>query len=82
MATPFKGFKSDAGKLFDTALEAWCGDLDDWLAKSVENAAERGKIAKAIRDDIGNGNHLTAIIAGIKASMPPKVEAACDRAVA
>ncbi len=70
MASPAKGFKSDNGKWFDNALDAWSEDLDQWLARSVENVAERAKIAKAVRDDIENGNHLSAIIAGIKATLP------------
>lgn len=70
MASPAKGFKSENGKWFDTALEAWTEDLDQWLARSIENVAERGKIAKGIREDIENGNHLSAIIAGLKASLP------------
>lgn len=69
MATPAKGFKSDNGKWFDNALDAWCEDLDQWLARSIDNVAERAKIAKSIREDIENGNHLSAIIAGIKASI-------------
>lgn len=70
MATAFQGFKSEAGRLFDNALDAWADDLDQWLAKSIDNAAERSKIAKAIRDDIANGNHLPAIMRGIGEATP------------
>ena len=71
MATKITSFKSDSGKVFENALDAWLEDLDFWLSSSeIDNPAIRVQLAKAIRADINNGNHLTKIIKGITDSSP------------
>lgn len=76
MASPFNGFRSDSGVLHEDEHDAWIDDLNHWLKGAIDNEAVRSAVSKALIADALNGNHLSAIIAGIKRSAPPKDEVA------
>lgn len=76
-------FIADTGEAFEVEHDAWRCDLDNWLKISgIDNAALRTAVAKAICDDIANGNHLTAIVKGLKDSAPERVIAGMPAKVA
>lgn len=81
MAKKAPGYTSDSGRYHDNEHDAIRDDLDHWLIKvGFDNSGIRSQFVSVITADLDNGNHLSAIMADLTRTAPPKVEPADQEA--